>query len=139
MVPFVKVYLRSLEAARYRACAARWKFACSFCSNKFAMEARMPRGDKSSYTSKQKRQAEHIESGYKKRGVSTGEAERRAWATVNKETGGGKKGGARKKRTSSARKKSSTSSRGRKGTSRRRSSSSSSRTRTSRTRSSRKK
>ena len=53
----------------------------------------MPRGDKSSYTSKQKRQAEHIEKGYKKRGVSKDEAERRAWATVNKSTGGGKKSG----------------------------------------------
>jgi len=54
----------------------------------------MPRGDKSSYTDKQKRQAEHIEEGYEKRGVGQGEAERRAWATVNKETGGGKKSGA---------------------------------------------
>ncbi|MGF6309924.1 hypothetical protein ABIB82_004079 [Bradyrhizobium sp. i1.8.4] len=53
----------------------------------------MPRGDKSSYTDRQKRQAEHIEQGYEKRGVSTGEAERRAWATVNKETHGGKKSG----------------------------------------------
>ena len=53
----------------------------------------MPRGDKSSYTSKQKRQAEHIEEGYEKRGVGKGEAEHRAWATVNKETGGGKKSG----------------------------------------------
>jgi plasmid stabilization system protein ParE len=53
----------------------------------------MPRGDKSSYTSKQQRQAEHIEEGYEKRGVSKEEAERRAWATVNKETGGGKKSG----------------------------------------------
>ena len=53
----------------------------------------MPRGDKSSYTNKQKRQAEHIEEGYEKRGVSEREAERRAWATVNKETGGGKKSG----------------------------------------------
>jgi plasmid stabilization system protein ParE len=53
----------------------------------------MPRGDKSSYTEKQKRQAEHIEEGYEHRGVSEGEAERRAWATVNKETGGGKKSG----------------------------------------------
>jgi plasmid stabilization system protein ParE len=53
----------------------------------------MPRGDKSSYTDKQKRQAEHIEEGYEKRGTSQGEAERRAWATVNKETGGGKKSG----------------------------------------------
>ena len=53
----------------------------------------MPRGDKSAYTDKQKRQAEHIEEGYEARGVSEPEAERRAWATVNKETGGGKKSG----------------------------------------------
>ena len=53
----------------------------------------MPRGDKSSYTSKQKRMAEHIEEGYERRGVSNKEAERRAWATVNKETLGGKKSG----------------------------------------------
>jgi plasmid stabilization system protein ParE len=54
----------------------------------------MPRGDKSSYTSKQKRRAEHIEEGYENRGVSRREAARRAWATVNKEEGGGKKSGA---------------------------------------------
>lgn len=53
----------------------------------------MPRGDKSSYTSKQKRQAEHVEKGYEKRGVGKKEAEGRAWATVNKESGGGKKSG----------------------------------------------
>ncbi|MBF9232677.1 hypothetical protein I2H38_04715 [Microvirga sp. BT350] len=53
----------------------------------------MPRGDKSSYTDKQKRQAEHIEESYENRGVSDKEAERRAWATVNKETGGGRKSG----------------------------------------------
>ena len=53
----------------------------------------MPRGDKSSYSSKQKRQARHIEEGYEQRGVSRKESERRAWATVNKETGGGKKSG----------------------------------------------
>lgn len=53
----------------------------------------MPRGDKSSYTDKQKRKAEHIEEGYEKRGVSDEEAERRAWATVNKESGGGNKSG----------------------------------------------
>ena len=66
----------------------------------------MPRGDKSSYTGKQKRKAEHIEKGYKKRGVSSGEAERRAWATVNKQEGGGKKSGsARGRSKSSSRKK----------------------------------
>jgi plasmid stabilization system protein ParE len=59
----------------------------------------MPRGDKSSYTSKQKRQAEHIEEGYEKRGVGKKEAERRAWATVNKETGGGKKSGSGRGKT----------------------------------------
>jgi plasmid stabilization system protein ParE len=53
----------------------------------------MPRGDKSSYTDKQNRKAEHIEEGYEERGVSHDEAERRAWATVNKESGGGKKSG----------------------------------------------
>ena len=53
----------------------------------------MPRGDKSSYTNKQKRQAEHIEEGYEKRGTPKTEAERRAWATVNAETHGGKKSG----------------------------------------------
>lgn len=53
----------------------------------------MPRGDKSSYTTKQKRKAEHIEQGYEERGVSEAEAERRAWATVNKDSGGGNKSG----------------------------------------------
>lgn len=53
----------------------------------------MPRGDKSSYTGKQKRKAEHIEEGYEKRGVPAKEAAKRAWATVNKESGGGKKSG----------------------------------------------
>lgn len=53
----------------------------------------MPQGDKSSYTTKQKRKAEHIEEGYEKRGVPENEAERRAWATVNKQDGGGKKSG----------------------------------------------
>ncbi len=67
----------------------------------------MPRGDKGSYTDKQKRQAEHIEEGYEKKGVSKKEAEARAWATVNKETGGGKKSGSGrgKKTTRSASKK----------------------------------
>jgi plasmid stabilization system protein ParE len=53
----------------------------------------MPQGDKSAYTDKQKRKAEHIEEGYEDRGVSEKEAERRAWATVNKASGGGKKSG----------------------------------------------
>jgi plasmid stabilization system protein ParE len=104
----------------------------------------MPRGDKSSYSGKQKRQAEHIEEGYEKRGVSSKEAERRAWATVNKETGGGKKSGSgRGKKTS----RSSSRKGGRKGGSARRgsasrssrSSSSRSRSSSSRSRSSKKK
>lgn len=53
----------------------------------------MPRGDKDTYTDKQKRKAEHIEEGYEDRGVPRKEAERRAWATVNKESGGGNKSG----------------------------------------------
>ena len=57
----------------------------------------MPRGDKSSYSDKQKRKAEHIEEGYENRGVGKEEAERRAWATVNKQEGGAKKTEAKKK------------------------------------------
>jgi plasmid stabilization system protein ParE len=53
----------------------------------------MPRGDKSAYTDKQKRKAEHIEEGYEKRGVRPKEAKRRAWATVNAIHGGGEKSG----------------------------------------------
>jgi plasmid stabilization system protein ParE len=53
----------------------------------------MPRGDKSKYTDKQERKADHIAEGYEKRGVSETEAERRAWATVNKDDGGGKQAG----------------------------------------------
>ena len=53
----------------------------------------MPRGEKSKYTDKQERMADHIEEGYEKQGLSKEEAERRAWATVNKQTGGGNKPG----------------------------------------------
>ena len=53
----------------------------------------MSRGDKSAYTDKQKRKAEHIEESYESRGLSEKEAERSAWATVNKQDGGGKKSG----------------------------------------------
>ncbi|QRN03841.1 hypothetical protein GH742_08115 [Legionella sp. MW5194] len=53
----------------------------------------MSQGDKSKYTDKQKRKAEHIEEGYERQGVSSKEAERRAWATVNKQDGGGKRSG----------------------------------------------
>jgi len=67
----------------------------------------MARGSKSKYSNKQKRKAEHIEEGYEKRGTSKKEAERRAWATVNKESEGGKKGGSgrgKKQSKASARK-----------------------------------
>ena len=97
----------------------------------------MPRGDKSAYTAKQRRQAEHIEEGYKRRGVPEKEAERRAWATENAMTGGGRKSGSgrgkkiymaparkaaatRKRRASSAGKRSSRST-ARRSTSRKRS------------------
>ena len=53
----------------------------------------MSQGDKSKYTSKQKRMERHIEEGYEEKGVGREEAERRAWATVNKQTGGGNKPG----------------------------------------------
>ena len=53
----------------------------------------MPRGDKSKYTDKQDRKADHIAESYEQRGVPEDEAERRAWATVNKESGGGNKSG----------------------------------------------
>jgi hypothetical protein len=55
----------------------------------------MPQGDKSAYTGKQKRQAAHIEESYEQRGVSAHTAEKRAWATVNKQDGGGRKRRAR--------------------------------------------
>ena len=61
----------------------------------------MPRGDKSSYSGKQKRKARHIEEGYEKRGVGSKEAAKRAWATVNKESGGGKRSGSGRGRTTS--------------------------------------
>ena len=61
----------------------------------------MPRGDKSKYTDKQERKADHIAENYENRGVPEKEAERRAWATVNKDDAGGKKpgGSGRGKRT----------------------------------------
>jgi hypothetical protein len=62
----------------------------------------MPQGSKAKYTSKQKRQAEHIEEGYEKKGLKTTTAEARAWATVNKISGGGKKGGSGVKRRAKA-------------------------------------
>ena len=58
----------------------------------------MPSGDKSSYTDKQIRQAEHIEESYGKKGFAEKEAEARAWATVNKLSGGGKKSGSGRKK-----------------------------------------
>jgi hypothetical protein len=67
----------------------------------------MAQGSKAKYTGKQKRKAKHIAAGYKKRGVKTREAKRRAWATVNKSDKGGKKSGSgrgKKSRRASSRK-----------------------------------
>src|SRR5437762_13752304 len=73
------------------------RIRCAACKISRRKEsAAMPRGDKGSYTKKQKRKAEQIEEGYEKRGVSKKEAESRAWATVNKESGGGNKSGSGK-------------------------------------------
>ncbi|MBH3410815.1 MULTISPECIES: termination factor Rho [Pseudomonas] len=65
----------------------------------------MPRGDKDKYTDKQKRKAEHIEESYEHKGVSKDEAEARAWATVNKQSGGGEKSGGSGSKTSAGEKK----------------------------------
>jgi hypothetical protein len=62
----------------------------------------MPRGDKSSYSSKQKRKARHIEQSYEKRGVGSKEAAARAWATVNKQSGGGEKSGSGRRKSASS-------------------------------------
>lgn len=63
----------------------------------------MPAANKDKYTEKQKRKAEHIEEGYEQKGVSKGEAEARAWATVNKQSGGGeRKGGSGTQKPASA-------------------------------------
>jgi plasmid stabilization system protein ParE len=62
----------------------------------------MPRGDKDKYTDKQKRQAEHIEESYEKKGVSEEKAEEIAWSTVNKQDGGGKLSGSGRKKSSSS-------------------------------------
>ncbi|BAW22844.1 MULTISPECIES: hypothetical protein [Pseudomonas] len=65
----------------------------------------MPRGDKDKYTDKQKRKAEHIEESYEDRGLSKAEAEARAWATVNKQSGGGDKKGGSGSHTAASEKK----------------------------------
>ncbi|MBM7061919.1 Rho termination factor N-terminal domain-containing protein [Pseudomonas sp. UL073] len=67
----------------------------------------MPRGSKAKYTDKQKRKAEHIEASYEAKGVSKGEAEARAWATVNKQSGGGEHAGGSGQQKSAAAKASS--------------------------------
>ncbi|ENA33049.1 MULTISPECIES: Rho termination factor N-terminal domain-containing protein [Pseudomonas] len=62
----------------------------------------MPRGDKSTYSDKQKRKAEHIEESYEAKGMSEDQAEARAWATVNKQSGGGNKSGSGKQKSETA-------------------------------------
>lgn len=64
----------------------------------------MPQGDKSKYTDKQKRQAEHIEESYEEKGVSNEKAEEIAWSTVNKQDGGGKLSGSGRKKPSTGKK-----------------------------------
>jgi hypothetical protein len=76
---------------------ARAEHSRSPCIGSKEGDHAMPQGDKDAYTDKQKRKAEHIEEGYEDRGVSKEEAERRAWATVNKQDGGGKKSGSGRK------------------------------------------
>ncbi|WP_411565637.1 termination factor Rho [Pseudomonas orientalis] len=65
----------------------------------------MPRGSKAKYTAEQKRKAAHIEDSYEHKGVSKEEAEARAWATVNKQSGGGEKTGGSGQRKAPAKKK----------------------------------
>jgi hypothetical protein len=76
--------LLAVEHSRVRKGGLRWR-------NISELETTMPRGDRSSYTDRQKRQAKHIEEGYEEQGVPEKEAERRAWVTVNKQDHGGKK------------------------------------------------
>lgn len=92
------VAMRASPAARMRALAEDRRGFAGYGSCGLSWEPTnerndMPQGDKSAYTDKQKRQAEHIEEGYEKQGVPKKEAESRAWATVNKISGGGKKSG----------------------------------------------
>jgi hypothetical protein len=91
------VKLMSFEPALHEARIWDWHARCRNRSS-------MARGSKAKYTGKQKRQAEHIEESYEKRGVSKKTAEKRAWQTVNKQTGGGEKSGTGKKATAGAKK-----------------------------------
>jgi plasmid stabilization system protein ParE len=81
------LFEKSLEQRRRVRCSAGIE------AQRKIEEMLVPRGDKSKYTDKQERKADHIAEGYERRGVPEKEAERRAWATVNKESGGGKKSG----------------------------------------------
>lgn len=64
----------------------------------------MPRGSKAKYTSEQKRKAAHIEDSYEQQGLPKDEAEARAWATVNEQSGGGEKAGGSGQRKAPAKK-----------------------------------
>jgi hypothetical protein len=85
-----QLLLRGAFEDREQKRAAAWRTESPSQRRK---ESPMPQGDKSSYTGKQKRQAAHIEAGYKQKGLSIKNAEARAWATVNKLDGGGKQSG----------------------------------------------
>jgi hypothetical protein len=90
--------LNRSQIAASRSCVGQIALGTVVASSANQRSQAMPRGDKSSYSGRQKRKAAHIEKGYEKRGVSKKTAQKRAWATVNKQEGGGaKKGGGRKK------------------------------------------
>ncbi|HKP92266.1 MAG TPA: hypothetical protein VJS88_00080 [Chthoniobacterales bacterium] len=93
--------LRVYQIRRARINPSRRANSFLYWTREFNQEAMMARGSKKKYTSKQKRKAEHIEEGYEKRGVSKTEAEKRAWATVNKSDKGGKKSGSGRGKKSS--------------------------------------
>ena len=92
--PFLRLPRLGLPPERWcdRPHGPSWSNRLIFCPQ-LNLERIMPRGDKSSYTAKQRRQARHIEEGYERRGVPRDEAERRAWATENAMSGGGRKSG----------------------------------------------
>src|SRR4051794_22840446 len=100
----LRVQCRSSRRHRHTGIQPRGNTVCESAFDRVVTttkEIAMARGDKSAYSSKQKRKAQHIEQSYEKRGVSDKEAEARAWATVNKQSGGGEKSGSGRKKPAS--------------------------------------
>ena len=91
--------MRLLQSGFYQGLNNVFEFGYTFCT-----VTSMPRGSKNKYSSKQKRQAEHIEESYEKRGAPKRVAEKRAWQTVNKQTGGGEKSGGGRRTSGKAKK-----------------------------------